>query len=61
MEENTNNAAQGIGFVIAGAVVAMTALDVLSTVLVGRITCLGIEPVWASVEVAAGCTVLDPT
>jgi hypothetical protein len=58
LEEKTNNAAQGIGFIIAGAVVAMTTLNVLSAALVGGITALGIEPIWASLGVGAVFAIL---
>jgi hypothetical protein len=58
LEEKTHSAAQGIGFVIAGAIVALTALNVLSAALVSGITSMGIEPGWASLGVGTVFAVL---
>lgn len=58
LEEKTNSAAKGIGFVIAGAIVALTALNVLSAALVTGIASMGIEPGWASLGVGVVFAIL---
>jgi hypothetical protein len=58
LEEKTHQAAKGIGFVIAGAIVALTALNVLSAALVTGITSLGVEPGWAALGVGVFFAVL---
>jgi len=51
VEENLRAAAAGVGMLVAAAVIALTALNVLAAALVAALSELGIEGAWAALIV----------
>src|SRR5690606_40802299 len=58
MSEKLSTAGTAIGLLIAGIVVALTALNVLAAALVAAITEAGIAGVWAALIVGVGFAVI---
>ena len=51
VEENIRSAGAGIGMVVAGLVIALTALNVLAAALVAAVAEMGLEEGWAALIV----------
>jgi hypothetical protein len=58
VEENIRAAAAGLGMVVAGLVVALTALNVLAAALVAALTELGLDGGWAALIVGVALAAL---
>lgn len=58
ISENLNKAAVAIGMIVAGVIVALTTLNVLSAALVSALTEAGIDAVWSALIVGISFAVI---
>ncbi|HEY9038852.1 MAG TPA: phage holin family protein [Roseovarius sp.] len=58
ISENLTKAAVALGMIVAGVIVALTTLNVLSAALVGALTEAGIDPIWSALIVGISFAVI---